>query len=145
MKSTRRYPGTHAAIDLPSLADCLRREATLDFRERHFDVAPGILRLAADALDEVAAGRDARKLIATGKALIRARCVEAIIGAAAEFPQESHKATWRKAREIAAERLHVDLRSVQRHWKAHLRAFGKVEDDLLPPPPIARTPKKRAT
>lgn len=122
-----------AAAELPTVAEWLRDEAARAPAER--GIAAGTMRLAADVLVEVAAGRDPRKLFAPPKGLAPARCVEAVIAA-------QGCGNWREARRIAAMRLHVDIRTVERHWRAWLLGRGKVEADLIP---LAQPAKKRTT
>ena len=144
----KRQPGDLAARDLPGIAAALRDDANREpGKRRMLGNSPVALRLAADLLDAIAHGRNPSTVIDWRKhAMPQAKCIEVIIGAAAELePQSSHAATWRKARELAAQRLGCDIRNVQRHWKAWLREHGRAEDDLIPMTRLPQLPKKRTT
>lgn len=119
--SGRKQPGDRAAGELERLAEALREDAARPPGQRRLlgVTAPRWLTLAADVLADVARGQDGRKRIDwRRKAMPRERAIAAVLDAAPEA------ANLTGAIALAAERLGLCDRTVERHWTADQRERG---------------------
>ena len=125
-----KFPGDWAAGELSELAKILRDDASREPGQRRLCGTSGnTLLMAADLLAALAVGADARKLIDwRRKAMPRTKAVEAVLGAACDGATD-----WSTARATAAEKLGLELRTIERHWAEYLRQRGMTESDYLLP------------
>lgn len=119
--SRRRQPGDAAAGELERLAEALREDAARPPGQRRLlgVTAPRWLTLAADVLADVARGQDGRQRIDWRR---KAMTVERAVAAVLDAAPESVNLTGAVA--LAAERLGLATRTVERHWTKYQRERG---------------------